>query len=240
MTAATHPAADGARELPLRSRTPGVWAELVLDRPLELLDDHAHLERKAAMNALALVHRWPEGGDHADTPSGRHGAHWTRTLSAIARDEVEHLGIVLRLLTQRGGRLSRGHANPYAAALHGLVRRGAGLQELLDRLLIAALIEARSCERFQALAAASRDPDLAKLYRSLLASEHGHHRQFLDLAGELPGAADELPARWAELLDQEARLLDQQPPGPRMHSGCPPTGTSAPPRRTSPSQTPGA
>lgn len=208
-------------ELPLRTRTPPSWAQAALEEPLALLNDHAHLERKAASNALALLQRWPRGdGDPAADADHAPGGRWAEALADVARDEVEHLALVLRLLASRGGRLSRHHANPYAAALHALVRTGRGDEELLDRLLVSALIEARSCERFGALAQAAGDPELRALYRGLLASERGHFRAFLGLADLLAPPA-EVHARLEALLDEEARVLAAQRPGARMHAGAP-------------------
>src|SRR2546421_8136748 len=123
-------------EFPLRGLTPETWAEQVLFKPLELLNDHAHLEKKAGANALELLNRWPE-------PSPPEN--WVTAMTAVARDEVEHLAVVTRLLARRGGRLTKSHSNPYANALHQLVRKGRGTQELVDRLMISSLIEARSC-----------------------------------------------------------------------------------------------
>src|ERR1700704_4627793 len=113
--------------LPLRYVTPPEWAKSVVAAPLELLNDHAHLERKAASNALELLNRWPEP---------RPPENWVAAMTAVARDEVEHLAIVSRLLTRRGGKLTKQHSNPYANALHKLVRKGLGSEELVDRLLI--------------------------------------------------------------------------------------------------------
>src|SRR5271156_2460140 len=130
-------------DLPLRYDTPAEWAHQVFSRPLELLNAPAHLEKKAAANALEMLNRWPE----PDPPEN-----WVAAMTAIARDEVEHLAIVTRLLARRGGRLSRKHGNPYASELRMLVRKGEGPCELVDRLMVSALIEARSCERFKLLA----------------------------------------------------------------------------------------
>src|SRR5437762_11008245 len=130
-------------QLPLRHVTATAWAISVLERPLELLNDHAHLEKKAAANALELLNRWPE----PNPPEN-----WVAAMTAVARDEVEHLATVSRLLARRAGRLTKSHANPYASELHKLVRKGRGSAELVDRLMISALIEARSCERFRLLA----------------------------------------------------------------------------------------
>ena len=198
--------------LPLHYETPPAWATQVLRAPLELLNDHAHLEKKAAANALELLNRWPEP---------RPPENWVAAMTAIARDEVEHLAVVCRLLARRGGKLTKQHTNPYARALRDLVRRGEGREELVDRLLVSALIEARSCERFKLLgeSCAESDPELARLYRGLWASEHGHYRTFLQLAQEID-AADTVEKRWDEMRENEAKIIASQPEGARMHSGA--------------------
>ena len=201
-------------ELPLRYLTPGTWAARALEQRLELLNDHAHLEKKAATNALELLNRWPE----PNPPEN-----WVTAMTAVARDEVEHLSIVSKLLARRGGRLTRQHANPYASDLHRLVRRGRGTDELIDRLMISALIEARSCERFKLLGeylheVDASDTELAKLYRGLWASEHGHYLTFIQLATQIQPDAT-VQQRWNEMLDAEATIIATQSPGPRMHAG---------------------
>jgi len=196
-------------KLPLRYVTPPQWAIDALEQPLLLLNDHAHLEKKAATNALELLNRWPE----PNPPEN-----WVAAMTAVARDEVEHLSTVSRLLARRGGRLTRQHSNPYASELHKLVRKGQGPCELIDRLMISALIEARSCERFNLLASICKDQELARLYQGLWASEHGHYRTFIQLAEEiLP--ANIVKLRWEQMLEAEARIIQNQTPGPRMHSG---------------------
>jgi tRNA-(ms[2]io[6]A)-hydroxylase len=195
--------------IPLLSRTPDVWAEQVLREPLALLNDHAYLEKKAAANALELLNRWPEP---------RQPRFWVATLAGIARDETAHLMQVCRLLQRRGGRLEKTHKNSYATELRKHVRRGQGTQELLDRLLVSALIEVRSCERFEVLGRVCGDPDLARLYQSLYASENKHFSVFLRLA-TLVRLEEEVTARWHELLEAEAKILAAEPPGPRMHGG---------------------
>lgn len=204
---------------PLRHATPPVWVEQVLARPLAFLNDHAHLERKAASNALELLGRWPFPIDAEGAAAPAGADRWSRLLASIARDEVRHLAQVLRILTARGGHFERSHVNPYAAALRAHVRKGKGLRETLDRLLVAALIEARSGERFGLLAAHARDAELARFYASLVASEEGHYRAFLDLARLLPGMAPQVDGRWDALLDVEADTIVAMPPGPTMHGG---------------------
>ncbi len=193
--------------LPLHSRTPLEWGKSVLADPIPLLVDHAFLEKKAAQNAMELLTRWPN-----EWVEG-----WVETMTSIARDEAAHLAQVMRLLLKRGGRMGRGHTNPYAKALRSLVRNGGG-GEPLDRLLVSALIEARSCERFAVLAEATEDAELAAFYRALHASEFGHYKVFLRLAVKIAGKR-ETDTRWQEMLESEARILGEQPVGPRMHSG---------------------
>lgn len=196
-------------DLPLRTTTPLEWGKAALTEPIELLIDHAFLEKKAANNAMELMTRWP--GDWC--------AEWVEVMTNVARDEAVHLAQVSRLLIRRGGRLSRVHKNTYANALRQMVRKGEA-PEALDRLFVSALIECRSCERFGVLAEAATDldPELSTFYRSLFASEFGHYKVFVKLAGSIANE-DEVQTRWQHFLDAEARILAEQPPGPRIHSG---------------------
>lgn len=206
-------------ELPLRYKTPPEWAQMALGDLVGLLGDHAHLEKKAASNALELLNRW-QGVE----PPKR----WVSILANIARDEAVHLAQVTRILFRMGKTIPKTHHNTYAAGLRTFVRLGKGPEELVDRLLAAALIEARSCERFVLLANALNEQkegqkdneSLAHFYRGLWASEHGHYRVFVKLAQRvLPKSRVE--ARWGEWLDHEAQVIQAQPPGARMHSGLP-------------------
>ena len=214
--------ADDVAEMPLRMRTPAAWVMVAMADPLTLLEDHAHLERKAASNALELVVRWPE---RVELESGSRAAdRWAHVLTSIAQDEMRHLAQVLRLLERRGGHVTRTHVNPYAAALRDEVRRGAGVRELHDRLLVSALIELRSFERFALLAAGVDDAELASFYESLKKSEAGHYKAFLELAGSLPGVGAETEARFDTWLDIEAGIASRQLPACRMHGGWDATG----------------
>ncbi len=195
--------------LPLLWKTPKDWVGSVMAEPLALLNDHAHLERKAALNALDMLLRWPE----PNPPEN-----WVQAMTSISIDEVAHLQTVTRILARRGGELTRWHANPYAAELHKLVRRGRGNEEIIDRLLVSALIEARSCERFCILAEVCGDEELQKLYAGLWKSEAGHYRVFLSLAKDLPQAMG-VDERWEEMLAAESEIVQRQEPGPGMHSG---------------------
>jgi tRNA 2-(methylsulfanyl)-N6-isopentenyladenosine37 hydroxylase len=195
--------------LPIHYHTPTSWAESVLGNPLALLCDHAYLERKAASNALDLLNRWTE----PYCPDL-----WAETLSGIAKDETAHLSTVLKLLSKRGGKLTRTHKSYYATNLRLLVRTGKGNLELLDRLLVSALIEVRSCERFMILAAHAQDEDLRLLYKNLFASEAGHYKVFLKLA-EMHSGESVSQTRWQELLILESEIIAAQAVGSGLHSG---------------------
>ncbi len=205
------PPAAPSETLPIKAATPESWAAMALVDVDALLSDHAYLERKAAGNAMELLNRWP-------TPILAQPLHyWVRVLTVIARDETEHLAQVTRLLEKRGAMMDRNHANPYASDLRKLVRAGNGNRELVDRLLISALIEVRSCERFEILARHA-PADLARFYGGLCASERGHYLTFVELA-QMVLPVDEVDARWDALLTAEAAIIQAQPTGSRMHSG---------------------
>jgi tRNA-(ms[2]io[6]A)-hydroxylase len=197
------------KSLPLRFITPASWAPSVLKDPIALLSDQTYLEKKAANNALEFLNLWP--GPEAPE-------HWLSSVAAVAQDETTHMKMVLKLLEKRGGKLERTHKNQYALDLRACIRKGKGLQDLVDRLLISALIEARSCERFERLSEACEDGELARFYAGLLESENGHYRLFVDMAKKVM-APKEVESRWDKLLDAEAKIIQEQTAGPRIHSG---------------------
>ncbi|NDC36841.1 MAG: tRNA-(ms[2]io[6]A)-hydroxylase [Proteobacteria bacterium] len=196
------------RKLPLRVFTPDGWGAQALTRPLSLLNDHAHLEKKAAQNALDLLPCWPD----PEVPT-----RWVRILSSVARDEVQHLAIVIRLLERRGSAMTKAHRSTYAGALRKLVRAGRGPLETCDRLMVSSLIEARSCERFEILSRTAEDAELQKLYKSLWASEHGHYQVFLELASKTV-SPQEFERRWEYMLDHEAEIIQEPTAQVGMHS----------------------
>jgi tRNA-(ms[2]io[6]A)-hydroxylase len=190
--------------------TPRAWAEEALAAPLALLSDHAFCELGAAAAAQGLLARRP--GD----------VRLVERLAAHAAEELRHFRAVHRLLVELGGTLAYARRNPYAEGLLAHVQRGpAGL---VDRLLVFGLIERRSLERFELLAAAAagRDARLAALYAELAPSEEGHAALFLELARERT-AEDELAGRLACWTEREARVVQSLPFSARIHSGPPPT-----------------
>ena len=195
--------------LPVRYKTPKAWVTQVMNDPIQLLSDHVHLEKKATTNALELLNRWPER---------IYPKKWVSTLAKISQEETVHLNLVISHLTKRGGTLQRLHRNQYAMDLHKLIRKGKGPLELLDRLLVSALIEVRSCERFGVLAKYCPDKDLARFYGSLWASEFGHYKMFLSLGSEIC-PQDDVNDRWNTILTDESKIIQNQPVGFRIHSG---------------------
>jgi len=190
--------------LNLASKTDPGWLRTALTGLDELLLDHAHCERKAAGMALRLMFRYPDRPFLHDP------------LSRLAREELAHYEEVLRVIAARGGEMRRQRPSPYAGRLYHCVR-SAEPERLVDTLLVCALIEARSCERFQLLAEAVDDPNLRALYNGLLASEARHHGSYLELAVR---ASDERSARGRllELAQREAAIIEDSPPMLRMHA----------------------
>ncbi len=169
-----------------------------------VLLDHAHCEKKAASTAMNLIFRYVEEPQ------------LMAPLSALAREELAHFELLLKVLDRRGIPFRRIEPSPYAALLLKAVRKEEPLR-LLDTLLCCSLIEARSCERMKLLAEHLTDPELAGLYRSLLASEARHHHGYVELAMDRFGRA-ETRARLAELAAHEAAVLAEPGPALRMHS----------------------
>ena len=196
--------------LTLRTDTPPGWVEQVCREPFALLSDHAHCELRAANAAQALIHHHTA-----------HGALCDR-LAALAIEEMAHFRQVLELLRELGGELQPGPKSPYAEGLLAGARRERESRDdaLLDRLLIAGLIEARSLERFELLGEHAPQPALRALYAELGPSERGHAELFPKLAERTFGTPR--VAERAPVLERlEAEVLAGLSPGPRMHSGQP-------------------
>ena len=190
--------------LNLASDTDPAWLDRVRDHLEDVLLDHAHCEKKAAGAAIKLLFAYPQHG------------FMQGPLSALAREELEHFDEVQALLKRRGFRYRSQSPSEYGARLHAHVRSGEP-ERALDVLLVGALIEARSCERFKLLAEGLDDVELAGFYDRLLASEARHHGLYVRLASELVGDAA-ARTRLDELAAIEADVLAKPGPRPRLHS----------------------
>jgi tRNA-(ms[2]io[6]A)-hydroxylase len=190
--------------LELAEDTRADWADEALAHLDEILLDHAHCEKKAAGAALKLLFSYP------DTLCLQ------EPLSRLAREELGHFEQMLKVMRERGIDLARQRPSPYGGRLHALVRRE-DPERLVDLLLVGALIEARSCERFRLLAAALPDSKLAQLYAGLLACEARHGDIYLDLCEQVAGK-DAAHERLRELADAEAEILRERAPVVRLHT----------------------
>jgi tRNA-(ms[2]io[6]A)-hydroxylase len=190
--------------LSLQSETPPAFVSRFEADVREMLIDHAHCEKKAASTALNMIFRYPDHPALVDV------------LSAIVEEEIQHFRMVLEVLRARGWAYTRQAPSKYAGRLHAALRNdepGA----LLDRLIACALIEARSCERFQLLGERLSDPGLASFYRGLFESEARHYATYLKLA---LGSFDEplVRARLDELARHEADIITLGEAAPRLHA----------------------
>ena len=191
--------------LHLASDTDPAWLPRAASNLDDVLLDHAHCEKKAAGAAMKLLFAYP------------HHRFLQEPLAELAREELEHFQQVLALLDDRGVKYQTIRPSPYGMALHSRVRRDEP-DRLLDLLCVSALIEARSCERFQLLADGLEEGDARELYSSLLASEARHHGIYLVLATELVGRAV-AEARLEEMARHEAEVVAAPCEWVRLHAG---------------------
>jgi tRNA 2-(methylsulfanyl)-N6-isopentenyladenosine37 hydroxylase len=190
----------------LLCETPRAWVEWALQNPQTLLIDHANCEKKAASTALNLMYRYV---DHYQL---------LNKLSRLAREELRHFEQVIGLMRARGIAYPQISASRYAGELRKAVRSHEP-GRLVDTLLVGAIIEARSCERFAALVP-ELDPELGEFYASLLKSESRHFSDYLKLAREL-SSAQEVAQRLPVLLQRERELIEAADTEFRFHSGVP-------------------
>lgn len=188
----------------LKTPTSEAWLSLALANMDTILLDHAQCERKAAGTAIQMMSRYPSSD------------RLVRELTAIAQEELSHYEQVNQWLDRRGIPLQPVTPPPYGANLKKLVRRQEP-DRMLDLLLVSALIEARSHERLGLLGEHCPDPQLAKFYRSLMASEARHYGSYWLLAIEYFDG-DLVNERLTELAAQESDILSVLHPEPRVHS----------------------
>jgi len=186
-----------------REKIPAGWLEMVMANLPAVLVDHAHLERKAATTALNLE-------KYRDL-YGR-----VEELNAIAIEELQHFQLVLKLLKARGIPFGQPHPSPWITGLMRSIRNGQRHQ-VIDHLICCALIEGRSCEKFQLLARElpARDPELAAFYGSLVESEGNHYATYILMARSVDDP--ETDRRLDFYLDLDAELMRQANPLPMLH-----------------------
>jgi tRNA-(ms[2]io[6]A)-hydroxylase len=190
--------------LNLHSASSSRWLEQVLGNVEELLLDHAHCEKKAAGTAMNLLFAYVE---HTEL---------CQAMTAIVQEELSHFHMVLALMQPRRIRFRRIRPSVYGAKLGALIGK-LEPQRAVDRLLVASLIEARSCERFALLRDHLPDGELADFYGSLFESEARHHSTYVRLAADFWPEA-KVRSRLQELAEREAEIIAEGDDVPRVHS----------------------
>ncbi len=192
--------------LGLKLPTDPRWVNLAEKTLEEILTDHAYCEQKAATSCITLIQAYPEREE------------LVRELAPIVTEEWGHFRMVLRELDKRGLKLGRQRKDEYVNQLLDFQQKGGSRDDrLLERLLICALIEARSCERFRLLSLYIEDDELKEFYHKFMVSEAGHYRLFIDLAKQYFDEA-RVKRRWQEYLNREAEIMKQlELRGDRMH-----------------------
>lgn len=183
--------------LGLKLPTDPRWVNIVEENIPTILTDHAYCEMKAASYANSLIVKYPEYDEMVEK------------LSALVIEETEHFRMVYKKMQERGLSLGRERKDEYVHDLMKFINKGGKFEAVLcDRLLIAAMIEARSCERFRVLSENINDEDLAEFYRDLMASEARHYTMFISFARKYCEGVD-VEKRWQDFLDYEAGLMDK-------------------------------
>jgi len=181
--------------LGLKSKTPKTWVKVVEQNLSQLLTDHAFAEQKAAAAAMSLIIGYSEDSNLVDKMHG------------IAIEELEHFGMVHQIIKSKGWVMGQDQKSDYAKHLFKFFNKTKDRTEsLVNRLLISALIEARSCERFKVLAENLSDKELAEFYDELLVSEAGHYTLFLGLARKYQDRII-VNEKWDKLTSYEAKYL---------------------------------
>ena len=181
--------------LGLKLPTDPRWVNIVEKNIEDILTDHAYCEQKAASTAISLIVSFPEYTELVEE------------MIELVNEEMSHFKMVHDLILKRGWTLGRDRKDDYVIALLKFFPKGGSrTTQLVHRLLYAALIEARSCERFRLLSEHLEDKKLAKFYRKLMISEAGHYTMFLKFARQY-GDRKEVDEKWQQLLDYEAEIM---------------------------------
>ncbi len=179
----------------LRLPTDPRWVNIVEKNIPEILTDHAWCEQKAASNAISIIVRYPEYEELVSV------------MLDIAQEELSHFRMVTEKIKERGFILGPERKDEYVNLLYNFRRKGGSrTQQLLDHLLFAAMIEARSCERFRVLSENIKDEELKKFYHELMISEANHYSTFIGFAKKYC-ATEDVDARWQQYLDYEGEVI---------------------------------
>ena len=183
--------------LKLKLQTDPFWANLAERNLEEILTDHAFCEQKAASSAISIIILFPEKTD------------LVQAMSKLVREEMEHFQRVHENIIARGWTLGRERKDEYVNELKKFFANKVGNRDvqLVNKLLFAAMIEARSCERFKVLSEHVDDKELAEFYHELMISEATHYTMFLQFARQYGDGIIDVDLRWKELLAYEAEVI---------------------------------
>lgn len=193
--------------LKLKMKTDPLWVKHIAEQNIEeILTDHAYCEQKAASSAISLIILFPE---HPELVSA---------MADLAQEEMGHFRMVHKRIVERGFDLGRERKDSYVNELIKFIKgRGKGREELLlDKLLFAGMIEARSCERFKVLSENLEDKELASFYHKLMISEARHYTMFLQFARKLCPNFD-VDKRWEEFLEYEGEVISRYGKSETIH-----------------------
>ncbi|MCU0360204.1 MAG: tRNA-(ms[2]io[6]A)-hydroxylase [Bacteroidia bacterium] len=182
--------------LGLKLETDPRWANIAESNLSEILTDHAYCEQKAASNAISIIVGYPYHSELVDE------------LLKLAQEELKHFEMVHQKIKSKGFTLGFERKDHYVNELYKFMRKGYSKEiVLIDRLLFAAMIEARSCERFKILSEQLQDTELSDFYRELMISEAGHYTTFIGFARKYGEGVEDVNKRWQQWLDFEAGLI---------------------------------
>jgi len=181
--------------LGLKLPTDPRWVNIVEKNIKDILTDHAFCEQKAASTAISFIVSFPEYSE------------LVQEMTALVKEEISHFKMVHDKIIDRGWTLGRDRKDDYVIKLVGFFPKGGSrTTQLVHRLLYAALIEARSCERFRLLSEELEDQELAVFYKNLMVSEANHYTMFLSFARKY-GNRKEVDKKWDDLLNYEAEIM---------------------------------
>ncbi len=182
--------------LGLKLETDPRWANIAESNLSEILTDHAYCEQKAASNAISIIVSYPFHSELVEE------------MLKLAQEELQHFEMVHQKIRAKGFELGFERKDHYVNELYKFMRKGYSKKiVLIDRLLFAAMIEARSCERFKILSEQLQDPDLSNFYKELMISEAGHYTTFIGFARKYGEGVEDVNQRWQQWLDYEAGLI---------------------------------
>ncbi len=189
----------------IQLKTNPKWAQIAENNIEEILTDHAYCEQKAASSAISIIVMFPEYPDVV------------AKMSELAQEEMFHFQRVHEFIIKKGYKLGRERKDSYVNELVQFVKKGGSREQILvEKLLLGAMIEARSCERFKVLSENIEDEELAKFYRELMESEAGHYTLFISLArGVMP--REYVDNRWKEWLEFEETVIAKYGNSDKIH-----------------------